>query len=254
MPANARTEVPRPSEFGIDQYEELTLPTPDGVKLSAFLIKSSNMAWTNKCTVLMFHGNAGNIGHRIPIAKVLEANLSCNVLMLEYRGYGLSTGDPDEKGLKIDAQVGLDYIRTREDLKNTKIIIYGQSLGGAVSIYLASKNQQAGDISALILENTFTSIAELIPSVLPAAKILIPLCHQIWDSESVLPFIKGIPILFLSGLKDEIVPPSHMKELYRICQSPNKIWKSFPDGTHNDTVVNAGYFQAIAEFMERYVL
>lgn len=83
--------------------------------------------------------------------------------MLEYRGYGKSTGTPDEKGLNIDAQTGLDYMRQRPDLKNTKFVVYGQSIGGAVSINLVANNQKQGDIRALILENTFLSIRKLIP-------------------------------------------------------------------------------------------
>lgn len=112
----------------------------------------------------MFHGNAGNIGHRVPIAKVLEETLGCNVMLLEYRGYGLSSGSPDESGLKVDAQTGVDYIRERASLKDTKIIIHGQSLGGAVAIDLVAKNQYSGDIAGLILENTFLSIRKLIPT------------------------------------------------------------------------------------------
>ncbi len=126
--------------------------------------------------------------------------------MLEYRGYGLSTGNPTEKGLVIDAQTGLDYIRSRADLKGNKILVYGQSLGGAVSIDLVAKNKGTGDIKGLMLENTFLSIAKMIPNVMPAAKVLTPLCHEYWRSEMVLPQITDIPILFLSGLQDEIVP------------------------------------------------
>jgi fermentation-respiration switch protein FrsA (DUF1100 family) len=111
----------------------------------------------------MFHGNAGNIGHRIPVAQMLDEAIGCNVLMLEYRGYGLSTGTPNEEGLMIDAQTGLDYIRQRTELRDTKIVVYGQSLGGAVSINLVAKNQKQGDIAGLILENTFISIKKLIP-------------------------------------------------------------------------------------------
>ena len=111
----------------------------------------------------MFHGNAGNIGHRIPIARVLEENSGCSILMLEYRGYGLSSGTPNEEGLIIDAQAGLDYIRRNKRTQGGKIIVYGQSLGGAVGIQLVAKNQEAGDIAGLILENTFTSMKKLIP-------------------------------------------------------------------------------------------
>ena len=111
----------------------------------------------------MFHGNAGNIGHRVPIARMLEENVGCNVLMLEYRGYGLSTGTPDEKGLMIDAQTGLDWIRQQEKSNSPRVVIYGQSLGGAVAIQLVAKNRHTGDIVGLILENTFLSIPKMIP-------------------------------------------------------------------------------------------
>ena len=198
--------MPRPSQFGLEDYEELSLPTPDGETLSAFLVKPPNKARARSITILTFHGNAGNIGHRLPIARVLANDVQCTTLMLEYRGYGLSTGNPNEKGLMIDAQTGLDYIRQRADLKDNKIVVFGQSLGGAVSIDLVAKNRDTGDIKGLMLENTFLSIAKMIPSVLPAAKFLTPLCHEHWKSEETFPQITGIPILFLSGLQDEIVP------------------------------------------------
>ncbi|KEQ78176.1 alpha/beta hydrolase BEM46/Esterase/lipase/thioesterase [Aureobasidium namibiae CBS 147.97] len=253
IPANARTDVPRPSQLGLDA-EELTLPTPDGENLSAFLVKPGNASKAKNVTLLMFHGNAGNIGHRLPIAKILANDMYCNVLMLQYRGYGLSTGNPNEKGIAIDSQTGLDYIRSREDLKKTKIVVYGQSLGGAVSIGLAVKNKDRGDIAGLILENTFLSIKKMIPSVIPAAKYLTPLCHQVWPSEEMIPQITNVPVLFLSGLQDEIVPPSHMKRLFDICQSEPKIWKEFPYGDHNNTVAEAGYFHSIQDFIDKPVV
>ena len=161
--ANTNEGVPRPTQFGISDYEDLRLPTPDGETLGAFFIRPSNNGLARNVTILMFHGNAGNIGHRVPIAKVLEENLGCHVLMLEYRGYGMSTGTPNEEGLMVDAQTALDHIRNRKDIKGTKIVVYGQSLGGAVAIQLVAKNQEAHDVIGLILENTFTSIRKLIP-------------------------------------------------------------------------------------------
>jgi fermentation-respiration switch protein FrsA (DUF1100 family) len=206
MPPNSRTDVPKPSQFNIKDFEELVIPTDDGEKLSAYYIRGPRGGKNSAVTVLMFHGNAGNIGHRLPIARMLVNYTGCNVLMLEYRGYGASTGEPDESGLNIDAQTGLDYLRRRAETSTHKFIIYGQSLGGAVSVKLVNKNQSAGDIAGLILENTFLSMRKLIPSVLPPAKYLAMLCHQVWSSESILPNIKKTPILFLSGLQDEIVP------------------------------------------------
>jgi fermentation-respiration switch protein FrsA (DUF1100 family) len=163
MPADARTNVPRPSHFGLTNYEELYLPTPDGETLSAFFIRAPNKTHSKNTTILMFHGNAGNIGHRIPIARMLTQSMDCNVFMLEYRGYGLSTGSPDEQGIKIDAQTALDYIRQRAETRNDQVVVYGQSLGGAVAVALVAKNQHDKAVAGLILENTFLSMRKLIP-------------------------------------------------------------------------------------------
>lgn len=163
VPVDARTEVPSPRQFGITDFEDLQIPTPDGESLHAFFLRQPKSRFRRNITVLMFHGNAGNIGHRVPIAKAIQDTLQCNVILLEYRGYGRSTGAPDEAGLKIDAQTGLDYIRRRPETSDTTFVIYGQSLGGAVAINLVAANQEQGDIGGLILENTFLSIRKLIP-------------------------------------------------------------------------------------------
>lgn len=163
IPVDARTNVPSPRQFGIKDFEDLQIPTPDGQSLHALFLRPPLGRRQRNLTVLMFHGNAGNIGHRVPIAKALQDTLHCNVFMLEYRGYGLSTGTPDEAGLKIDAQTALDYLRQRPETRDTKIVVYGQSLGGAVAINLVATNQEEDEISGLILENTFLSIRKLIP-------------------------------------------------------------------------------------------
>ncbi|KAI9674443.1 MAG: hypothetical protein M1817_001781 [Caeruleum heppii] len=255
LPSGSRTQIPQPSDFNFHDFETLSVPTPDGEYLSGFLLRPSNAAHTRPVTILMFHGNAGNIGHRVPIGIKIQEDLDCNVLMLEYRGYGASTGTPDEQGLMIDAQTGLDYIRKRADLKDTKIVIYGQSLGGALSIALAAKNQEKGIISGLVLENTFTSMRKLIPSAFPPARYLARLCHQIWPSEALLPTITPtLPILFLSGRRDEIVPPSHMTQLYRLSRAKTKIWHPLPEGTHNESILQPGYFEALRNFVVNVVI
>ncbi|KAK4192610.1 Alpha/Beta hydrolase protein [Podospora australis] len=250
IPANARTDVPRPSQYDFKDYEELIIPTNDGEKLSAFYIRGPRGGPNSKVTVLMFHGNAGNIGHRLPIARMLIARTGCNVFMLEYRGYGISTGSPDESGLNLDAQTALDYLKDRAETRGHKIIVYGQSLGGAVAVKLVAKNQGRGDITGLILENTFLSMRKLIPSIMPPAKYLAYLCHQVWASDSLIPSI-NVPTLFLSGLQDEIVPPIHMKRLHDLSKAPVKIWKPLPGGDHNSSVIEEGYFEAIADFVQR---
>lgn len=255
IPAGSRTEVPEPKDFQIDNWVSLHITTPDNESLHAYLLRAPNVTLRKNITVLMFHGNAGNVGHRLPIGKVLSESLGCDVFMLEYRGYGLSTGTPDEKGLTIDAQTALDYIRKSPELRDNKVLIYGQSLGGAVATRLVAENQKERDIAGVILENTFTSIRKLIPTAFPPAKYIARLCHQLWATEEILPSITAdIPMLFISGLKDEIVPAHMMRTLYDVCKVKRRVWKDFPNGHHNDTVAEPGYFDTIWAFLVQDVL
>ncbi|CAO3669512.1 unnamed protein product [Rhizopus microsporus] len=168
--------------------------------------------------------------------------------MLSYRGYGLSEGKPTEKGLKIDAQTVLEYIKQHPILKHTKLIAYGQSLGGSVAISLVSRNEEQFD--ALIIENTFLSVPLLVPHIFPALRHLVYLVHQTWRSYKTIKYVHHVPILFLSSQKDELVPPGHMAKLYNICQTSGvKVWRAFENGTHNDTCMQSGFFEAIAEFV-----
>lgn len=170
-----------------------------------------------------------------------------NVFMLSYRGYGRSTGTPNEKGLKIDSQRALDFILDHPILQHTPLFAYGQSIGGAVAIDLVHRNQAR--FAGIIIENTFLSIRALIPSVMPLAAPIAQLCHQIWATETLITTM-NTPILFLSGLKDELVPPQHMRKLYELCGSGNKVWREFARGTHNDTVIQPEYFNIIADWVE----
>ncbi|RMZ81946.1 hypothetical protein DV737_g2245, partial [Chaetothyriales sp. CBS 132003] len=244
LPPGSRSQVPEPAQFRIDTADSLDVHTPDGETLHA------SAAVRGNCTIVAFHGNAGNVGHRIPIGKVLSETLGCYCFMAEYRGYGRSTGTPSEEGLAIDGQAVLDFVRSHAELKHTRIVLYGQSLGGALTVKLVHANQHAGDIAGVILENTFTSIRKLIPHVMPVAKWISGLCHQTWKSDETLAKVTNthIPFLFLSGLKDEIVPPEMMRTLYAICPC-RKSWHDFANGHHNDTVAEPGYFDAIWSFL-----
>lgn len=261
LPEDSRTVVETPDVYGLP-FTESTLETPDGARLRSYVMRHPNAA--ARPTVVMFHANAGNMGHRLPIAAVFFKQLGCNVAMLSYRGYGLSTGEPSEAGLRIDAQTMLDWLRADKELGGTRIVLYGQSIGGAVAIDLAAR--RAPQVAGLIVENTyvaadsFLSLPLLVPHLLPG---LAPftfllraymLTGDVWPSKRQITRIPDtVPVLFLSGDRDELVPPSHMQELYRTCSSDNKEWHSFPGATHNDTCVQPRYFEVIAAFLLKHV-
>jgi hypothetical protein len=236
FPAGARENVPVPTDFSIP-YTDVELTTPDDVKIKAFLLLQRtvlNMGETPvesdgplpsdeefaaaRPTVLMFHGNGGNHGHRIPLGKIFFGKMRCNVIMLSYRGYGHSEGTPSEKGLQVDAQTVLDYVRAHSILCKTPVILYGQSIGGAVSIDLAYRNPH--EITALIIENTFMSLPRLIPSAMPLLGPFSFLCHQKWESYLKAPKLPpDMRVLMLGGARDEVVPRTQMQELWEIIRS-----------------------------------
>ena len=122
-------------------------------------------------TMVYFHGNSGNVGHRLPHVVDLYHHCRCNLLLVEYRGFGLSGGYPSEKGLCLDARAGLDYVLQRPDLDSNKIIVFGRSLGGAVSIDLVANSPNRSRIAALVVENTFTTLPNIAPQTVPCVEI-----------------------------------------------------------------------------------
>lgn len=258
QPSSSRLYVPLPT--GIP-HENVYIRTKDGVKLNIILLRytggdtasgvtSANQNTSSSPTILYFHGNAGNIGHRVPNALLMLVNLKVNVVLVDYRGYGKSEGEPSEDGLYLDAEATLDYVMTRPDLDKTKVVLFGRSLGGAVAVRLASVNPHR--VAAIIVENTFLSIphmASTLFSFLPMR--LLPLwCYrnQFLSYRQVL--LCRMPSLFVSGLSDQLIPPVMMKQLYELSPARTKRLAIFPEGTHNDTWQCQGYFAALEQFMK----
>ncbi|KAJ2048413.1 bem46 protein, variant, partial [Coemansia sp. S155-1] len=122
FPAHSRDRVTLPSQFGMPHFDDIRLETPDKVLIRGYLIKRATDEETRRAsTVLYFHANAGNMGHRLPVAKLMYDMLGCNVFMLSYRGYGLSDGHPSEAGIKTDALTALEFIRSHPLTANTKL-------------------------------------------------------------------------------------------------------------------------------------
>ncbi|CAG8642030.1 9395_t:CDS:2, partial [Scutellospora calospora] len=225
--------------YGITRYEDVELTTQDKVKIRIYVLQQVNEHKALQRPT----------GHCIPVAERFYNDFKCNVVMLSYRGYGRSEGTPSEKGLKIDAQTTLDYVCNHRIFKRTNIIVYGQSLGGAVAIDLVSKNDDK--VAGIIVENTFLSIPKLIPHVVPQLRHFSFLCTQKWESEKAIKLIKNVPILFLSGTEDELIPKEHTKKLYDLVEGSRKELREFPNGKHGDTVAQLGYFEAIWAFLLR---
>ncbi|KAL2501088.1 alpha/beta-hydrolase superfamily protein [Forsythia ovata] len=245
-------------------YEDVWLRSSDGVRLHAWFIKL--FPDCRGPTILFFQENAGNIAHRLEMVRIMLQRLQCNVFMLSYRGYGDSDGFPSQHGITKDAQAALDHLVQRTDIDTSRIVVFGRSLGGAVGAVLTKNNPDK--VAAIIMENTFTSILDMAGVLLPFLKWFIGksgskgprvmnfLVRSPWNSIDIIGEIKQ-PILFLSGLQDEMVPPSHMQMLYAKAAARNQqcSFVEFPTGMHMDTWLAGGdgYWSTIQEFLEKNV-
>jgi pimeloyl-ACP methyl ester carboxylesterase len=242
-----------PSEHDMP-YTDVYLHTSDRIKLHAWWIHSGNQEITKqRPTLLFFHANAGNMGFRLQNLKQLHSKLNINIFILSYRGYGESEGEPSEHGLNIDAETAWQHLHSRPDVDVNNIFIFGRSMGGAVAISLASRHM--AKIRGVILENTFTCISDMADQLFPFLKPIKKWILRLdWNSISRIGTITS-PILFLSGLLDEVVPSSHMVRLHATATaSENRQFAAFPKGMHNDTWLEGGpeYPRVFGEFISRW--
>lgn len=260
-PANNPRNYRSPSEYRIP-HESHMIRCEDGVTIHAWLLLQKD---SEQCpTIVFFHGNAGNIGMRLPNAKKMYKELNANILMVEYRGYGDSDSvKPSEVGLKLDAEAALDFIRGRSNIDPDIIFCFGRSLGGAVAFHLAQYSEESKQkngqslLAGLIVENTFLSVSKVVDKLLPWVAPLKSLVLRIgWDSETIAPKIT-LPVLYLAGDTDEIVPFFHMKELYKLSSKSSIYSKmhTIRGGTHNDSWIVGGkeYYIQMRTFLSHVV-
>jgi len=228
-----------PEALGIEA-ESVFLETEDGVRIHAFFLPSPGATRA----LLFLHGNAGNASHRLPNAAELAA-LGVDVLLLDYRGYGLSEGRPLERGVYADARAGLVHLHSVRSFPLQRIVVFGRSLGGVVAVDLAADRPLAG----LILESTFTSVADMAREA-----IGIPLGRLIgrrFPAAEKIPRVR-CPILFFHGDRDRIVPFELGRRLFAAAPEP-KAFETIAGAGHNDTTLvgGAAYYQRIQRFLDQ---
>ncbi|MBW2363141.1 MAG: alpha/beta hydrolase [Deltaproteobacteria bacterium] len=143
-----------PEAFGLP-IETLSLRTDDGIHISAFYLPREG----SRRAILFLHGNAGNASHRLPDAVQLWS-LGASVLLLDYRGYGLSEGRPSERGVYRDGATGLAHLVGKLGFSPEEVVIFGRSIGSAVAVHLAQERNLGG----LILVSPLTSGRDPCPS------------------------------------------------------------------------------------------
>lgn len=232
-----RSIVATPQSIGLD-HQSLKITTEDGLTLDAWYVPVREP----RATLLYFHGNAGNISHRLASIRIFN-RLRLATFIFDYRGYGRSEGEPSEVGTYRDAEAAWRYLTEHRRIPEEKIVLFGRSLGGAVAAYMASRHQ-AG---ALILESTFTSVPDM------AAEIywFFPvrwLTHIEYNTKSALASVSS-PVLVIHSADDEIVPYAHGQALFKAAHPPKQFLEL--RGGHNTGYLQSGqrYLDGLDEFL-----
>ena len=233
--------APDPVRAGVANVTVIHIPTADGLSLVAWYVPPAN---PNGFTVLLLHGNAGNIANRAGRLRTMY-QIGWGVLLLEYRGYGGNPGSPSEAGLVLDARAGLAELH-RRGVPPDRVLLWGESLGTGLAVRLASENQ----VAAVLLDAPYTSIADAAQRQYPYVPVRLLLKDR-FESLSRIPKVAA-PILVMQGSADRLVPPAMGRALMAAAQVPTKLWVA--EGAGHEDLGPYGALEAAAAFVRKYCL
>lgn len=219
-PEIGREIIAAPSQVGLP-HEDIRLTTDDGLSLHGWFIPANEA----RDTVLFLHGNAGNISHRIDTLQMFH-RLGYSTLIFDYRGYGNSSGTPSEQGTYRDAEAAWRYLTEQRRIPSCRIVLFGESLGGAVASWLATRQKPA----ALVIASGFTSVPDLAQHFYPFMPVRW-LARLRYDTRENLRAVAA-PVLIAHSPEDEIIPFEHGQALYAAANPPKRFLELA--GGHND--------------------
>ena len=209
------------------EYEDVRIQTSDGLVLQGWFI-SGKVETGSNVTWLWFHGNGGNIGHRIEELALAHHRTEANIFIFDYRGYGESEGAPAENGTYLDSRAVMEYLSLRPDVDSGRIVYLGHSLGAAVAVELALTQPPM----AMVLVSPFASVHDMANLTLPFSPIGW-LVRNHYDSISRIQQL-DVPVLVLHGDQDETVPIDQGRKLYRAANQPKR-FQALEGAAHNNT-------------------
>ncbi|CAN5566103.1 alpha/beta hydrolase [soil metagenome] len=234
-----RALMATPANIGL-AHDEVWLVTQDGVRLHGWFVPAEGA----RGTVLFFHGNAGNISHRLESILIFH-RLGLNVFIIDYRGYGRSEGRPSEVGLYRDAEASYRYLLEDRGLDPDGIVVFGRSLGGAVAAWTAANHRVAG----VIVESGFISVPELGAELYPFLPVRL-LSRLSYGTRSALQ-TSDVPILIVHSQGDNIIPYRHGLALYEATKPRSSLLTI--SGDHNSGFLEAGidYTNGLSVFLDK---
>lgn len=231
-----------PKDFGLE-YEDVFFPAADDIRLHGWFVVSSDP--DEKTTLLWFHGNAGNISHRLENLALLHRYLNISIFIFDYREFGLSGGRISKAGTYLDAKGAWNYLVAERMVEPTDILLFGRSLGTALAVDLAVSESSLG----VVLEAAFTSSQDMLKRYFGGV-IHPELSQSPYDSIGKIHLVQA-PLLFIHGEYDEAIPVEMARRLYQKAQAPKSFYLVSKSG-HNDTYVVGGsdYFRQWQVFLQ----
>ena len=248
MPSKDVLETPE--VLGI-KFEDIQIITKDNVNLDSWFIPAKDNDLVGKGVILFCHGNGGNISNRISYLPIFR-ELGLATFLFDYRGYGKSGGTPSEEGTYTDVEAAWQYLTQQRQIPPKKIIIYGESLGGAIASYLAQKISQPDDdnnnAGGLVLASTFTSISDRASELYPFMLVRL-LSRFSYNSIERLPSIR-VPVLVIHSIDDEIIPFHHGERNFQVAKPTKRLVRL--RGDHNGGFLESleTYRNALNEFIQ----
>jgi hypothetical protein len=235
-----------PADAGL-RYDELWLTvqgaTPEGERVHGWWIPA---AGADAPAILYLHGARWSLSNNLHRIGRLH-RMGFAVLAIDYRGFGRSDGDlPSEAQAYADAQAAWEHLR-RVEPDPARRFLYGHSLGGAVAIELAARND---DVGGVIVESSFTSIRDMVDALGYTSLSFDGLLTQRFDSLAKVPSVTA-PILFVHGTSDRFVPPAMTEKLYAAARAPKRLLL-VENGNHSNTlgIGYEHYLSAVRELVE----
>ncbi|MGH8762277.1 MAG: alpha/beta hydrolase [Nitrosospira sp.] len=236
-PETGRNLVSTPDYVGLG-YESVEITTTDGETLHGWFVPAP----AANGTVLFFHGNAGNISHRMEYLLMFH-RLGYNTFIFDYRGYGQSSGSPSEAGTYLDAQAAWRYLTDAKSIPPARIVLFGESLGGAVAAWLAMSEQPG----ILVLASVFTSVPDMAAKIYP----FLPVRFLSRFDYNTIEYLQSVacPVFVAHSPQDEIVPFAHGRALYEAAPGPKQFLEL--QGGHNSGFIfmQEDWIKALGEFI-----
>lgn len=239
-----------PAKIGL-VFEDVYFPSTDGITLHGWFLPAQGEA---KGTVLFLHGNAENISTHIGSVHWLPAR-GFNVFLPDYRGYGKSQGTPSLDGSIADIDSALAYVLQNKSVDANRVVVFAQSLGGSLATYAVAQSPQQKNIRAFIIDSAFSDYRSIAQEKLSGFwltwPIQWPLSFIVDNRFSPIKNINKInklPMLFIHGEADKVVPTHHGRLLFEATNTPKDLW-IISGGQHIDSMQRKEYQDKLVEYI-----